>query len=659
MTPTVPAPTSRAHTELVRQLCGHALQDPQAFHEMALRTRSPDVLDAVAALAVPGSRAPALREVGRAVAGALDPAQLAPLAADSRWLSELAALSAIQVTGQTPDLLAAWGLWQWAAGPGGEQLPPRHRDLRAQVAWVLRERLGPEAVDRVASWVAQEDLLGPEVRAELRADLANPWLSDPGAASGATWADRCAQILGPRLGPLQVPAGPGAPFDRLSSPATGRAVGDRQVAVILTTYRPDHSLLTAVRSVLAQTWQEWTLLLVDDASGPAYDAVLAEAAALDDRVRLFRREVNGGTYAARNTGLRQVGTADFVTFHDSDDWSHPQRLELTLEPLRAESSTVATTAWALKATEDLELTRLGYRGISRMAVSLVVRRDPVCSDLGFFDPVRKSADKEFQRRIMAAYPDGLAEVRDPVAVIRRGHDSLSATDHSRGWRHHSRRHYQQAYQPWHRRIRRGQAAPHLDDTAERTFWAPRRWLPQGTGSAGQGADRYAVVLAADYARPDTAEVAEPLIDRARRHGRRVGLLQVDGPVLHGSPEPPTAASVVRRVARGQVGWVYLDDRVVVDHVVVLDATVLHPGPDLVATWAAPRVDLVLPPEETTLDRRAAERRATTMFGTAPRWWDPASEAWPSPAQDASGDGRRQLADDDRDVGTESLEQPAD
>lgn len=646
-------PVGLAHRAVVHELARRAEEDPAGFYEMALRTRSPEVLDAVAHLAVPGSRARALQELGRALAGDLDVARLAPLTADPTWLSELAALSAVQVTNRTPDLPAAWGLWRWAAAVGADQLPERHRDLRAQVAWVLGGHR-----DLLTSWVEQEGVLGAQVRAELRADLVNPWLTDqpvaggvsakaaatasPGttvtgdreAASSLLWQERVQEILGTRLAPLVVPSGPGAPLDRLCAPTGDHAVGDRSIAIILTTYRPTTGLHTAVRSLLAQTWQEWTLLIVDDASGREYDEVLAETAALDPRITLLRREQNGGTYQARNTGLRAVGNADYVTFHDSDDWSHPQRLELSLEPLRADPATVASTAWGLKATDDLELTRLGYRGVSRVAAGLTMRRDPVCTDLGFFDPVRKSADKEFQRRIAVAFPGATAEVRDPTAVIRRGHVSLSSADHSRGWRHASRRHYHHAYEPWHRRIRRGDAAPFLDDTAERTFWAPPRWLVAAPpaevepgGTLPTDAHGYDVVLAADYSMPDAQDRFARAIAAARRGGRRVGLLQVDRAALHSGPEPRTAATVVRLVNRRLADWVYLDDDLEVGLVLVLDAAVLHPGPDQQATWTARQVAVSAPAEP--LDRGAALRRARSVFGVAPRWWDPTDDSLPS------------------------------
>lgn len=610
------APVSAAHSQLVRVLSGLAEAKPQAFHEMALRTRSPEVLDAIAALALPGAHATMLQEVGRALTEGLDTTSLATVPLDPRWGSELAALTALQVTDRCPDLLAAWGLWDWAAAQGEELLPPRGRDLRAQVAWAL----GGSYLEQLSSWASQDDLLGPDVRSEVRADLANPWIDDPRSASLPDWEGHLADLLGPRVTPVQVPAGAGAPFDRLTTRPTSRVLGDRMLSIILTTYRPDTSLLTAIRSLIAQTWQEWELVLVDDASGPAFADLLAEAVALDDRVRLIQLERNGGTYAARNAGLRSIGSADFVTFHDSDDWSHPQRLELTLEPLRSQPAVVATTGWGLKATDDLQLTRPGYRTVSRMAVSLVVRRDPVCTTLGFFDPVRKSADKEFKRRIVAAFPDGLVEVTDPLGIIRRGHSSLSASDHSFGWRHHSRRHYQQAYQPWHRKIRQGKASAHLDDRSERTFWAPPRWLV--TDTTDRACERYDVVLVADYSLSDAVEGFSPTLREVLRDYDRVGLLQVDGPVLGKGPEPPTDPSILRRVRDGAVGWVYLDDAIEVARVVVLDPGVLHPGTDQRARWTPEQVELAAPSVlNMALDRPAATRRALSMFGVPPSWSD--------------------------------------
>jgi glycosyltransferase involved in cell wall biosynthesis len=65
---------------------------------------------------------------------------------------------------------------------------------------------------------------------------------------------------------------------------------------------------------------------------------------------------NGGTYVARNAGL-DAATGDFVTFQDSDDWSHPLRLERQVAPLLADEAIFSTTSTGMRVTPDLVLTR--------------------------------------------------------------------------------------------------------------------------------------------------------------------------------------------------------------------------------------------------------------------------------------------------------------
>ena len=83
------------------------------------------------------------------------------------------------------------------------------------------------------------------------------------------------------------------------------------ISVVMTCYKPGPALLTAVRSIVAQSWQRWQLLLVDDASGPQYAPILNEALALDARVELLIQPENAGTYQARNRAMA-VAEGEFV-----------------------------------------------------------------------------------------------------------------------------------------------------------------------------------------------------------------------------------------------------------------------------------------------------------------------------------------------------------
>jgi len=97
---------------------------------------------------------------------------------------------------------------------------------------------------------------------------------------------------------------------------------------------PVDVLWLTVESVLAQTFSDWELCLVDDASPSAkVREVLDACAAMDPRVRVEHRAENGGIVAASNTALA-MATGEFVALLDHDDRLHPDALALVDEALR-------------------------------------------------------------------------------------------------------------------------------------------------------------------------------------------------------------------------------------------------------------------------------------------------------------------------------------
>ena len=97
------------------------------------------------------------------------------------------------------------------------------------------------------------------------------------------------------------------------------------VSVIVPVYNAEAFLNTGVESVLAQTYPDLELILVDDGSTDGSGALCDGYATQDPRVRVIHKE-NGGASSARNTGLR-AATGDFIYFLDSDDRIVPTLLE--------------------------------------------------------------------------------------------------------------------------------------------------------------------------------------------------------------------------------------------------------------------------------------------------------------------------------------------
>ena len=107
------------------------------------------------------------------------------------------------------------------------------------------------------------------------------------------------------------------------------------ISVIVPVYKAEKCLTHCVDSILAQTFQDFEILLIDDGSPDQSGALCDQYAAKDSRIRVFHKE-NGGVSSARNLGMQEaVGT--YIAFADSDDWMEPEELE-TLYGLIAEHS---------------------------------------------------------------------------------------------------------------------------------------------------------------------------------------------------------------------------------------------------------------------------------------------------------------------------------
>lgn len=126
----------------------------------------------------------------------------------------------------------------------------------------------------------------------------------------------------------------------------------------------------AVRSVLSQTFSDFEILIVDDASPHS----VADAIGLrpDDRIRHIRRSVNGGGSAARNTGI-DAARGHHIALLDSDDEWLPHKLAREAEWI---AGWRGDGRWML-------FSRFWVRTVTGTALSREIRWDPQC-DVGEF-----------------------------------------------------------------------------------------------------------------------------------------------------------------------------------------------------------------------------------------------------------------------------------
>ncbi|RRR73341.1 MAG: glycosyltransferase family 2 protein [Candidatus Viridilinea halotolerans] len=124
-----------------------------------------------------------------------------------------------------------------------------------------------------------------------------------------------------------------------------------RVSVILPTYNRAHLLPRAITSVLQQRMADLELIVVDDGSNDATEALVAGMQ--DRRLRYVRHQQRRGAAAARNTGI-SLSRGQFLAFQDSDDAWLPQKLTLQLARLAhapAHTGVVYCRFWQISGTQ--------------------------------------------------------------------------------------------------------------------------------------------------------------------------------------------------------------------------------------------------------------------------------------------------------------------
>lgn len=274
------------------------------------------------------------------------------------------------------------------------------------------------------------------------------------------------------------------------------------VSVIMTHFDVGDALLTAVHSVLGQSWRNLELIIIDDCSPDDEFARIRGLQERDPRIRILQTQKNSGTYTARNLGL-QHARGEFVTCHDSDDWSHPRKIERQVVQLLESNSIGNLSSWT-RTSEDLFFERFSATGkyIYPNTSSLMFRREPVVGRIGNWDAVRTGADTEYYKRIELVFDEKLPILRGaPLSFGRTRTSALTSGTMGMGWTSSTRRNYQAAWTQWHRQITHGTAAAKLQMPGQRVFPAPETILPD---SAKPQASHWDIVFVADLRDRDLA-----------------------------------------------------------------------------------------------------------------------------------------------------------
>ncbi|TJY34755.1 glycosyltransferase family 2 protein [Pontimicrobium aquaticum] len=129
------------------------------------------------------------------------------------------------------------------------------------------------------------------------------------------------------------------------------------VSIIMPSYNSEPYIAASITSVINQTYQDWELIIVDDASTDNSYNIISEFSKKDNRIKLIKQTQNLGAGAARNTAIK-AAKGNYIAFLDSDDIWKPHKLEKQLEYMRSKAKAICFSSYELINEEGKPLNKI-------------------------------------------------------------------------------------------------------------------------------------------------------------------------------------------------------------------------------------------------------------------------------------------------------------
>lgn len=205
------------------------------------------------------------------------------------------------------------------------------------------------------------------------------------------------------------------------------------VTVIMPAYNAGRFVADAVESVIAQTFLDWEMLIVDDGSTDRTAEIIAEYERRDRRIRVVTLEPNRGLANARNEGLDRA-RGDFIAFIDSDDVWLPEKITRQVAAMEQHRADISYTGYERRregrqrGTLMVVPEQVSYRsmlGRNKIAASTAMVRRSTCG-WARFPQVRGTEDHRYWLALLRDGSLRVIGVAQQLAVYRIHGSAVSA-----------------------------------------------------------------------------------------------------------------------------------------------------------------------------------------------------------------------------------------
>ncbi|MCR9053996.1 MAG: glycosyltransferase family 2 protein [Phaeodactylibacter xiamenensis] len=200
------------------------------------------------------------------------------------------------------------------------------------------------------------------------------------------------------------------------------------VSILTTVFNREKYLADCIESVLASTYQDWELIIVDDQSKDASVAIAQSYAAKDARIKVYENKQNLGDYPNRNQAAAYA-QGKYLKYLDADDLIYPHGLQIMVDTM--ENHPECALGVSQQVAEDTEpypfvmAPKEAYyreflmRGVLGFPPSLAIIKKTVFDEMGGFSGKRYIGDTEFWLRLARAH--SILKI-EPGLVYWREHD---------------------------------------------------------------------------------------------------------------------------------------------------------------------------------------------------------------------------------------------
>lgn len=149
------------------------------------------------------------------------------------------------------------------------------------------------------------------------------------------------------------------------------------ISIILPTYNNGHLIWRAIESVIAQTYTNWELIIVDYQSKDNTFEVVNKYE--DDRIKFLLVDNNGVVANSRNEGLK-VAKGEFAAFLDSDDWWTNDKLMISIDFLNKGFDLIYHDMWLISEPDEVNDPKRIFRTkqlLSPISVNLLIKGNQI------------------------------------------------------------------------------------------------------------------------------------------------------------------------------------------------------------------------------------------------------------------------------------------